>query len=136
VRAAITFCLAILAVLACLLLLRAILSRLVGSHPAPIAAIAAAQADIKGGIKSTLDQFKLDTGAYPKGSNGLVELVQQPSGTTNWHGPYLKSAPIDPWGDPYIYYYPGKHNQSSYDLLSTGPDGKEGTDDDIGNWVK
>ena len=42
---------------------------------------------------------------------------------------------MDPWGNPYIYYYPGKHNPDSYDLLSAGPDGKEGTDDDIGNWT-
>jgi hypothetical protein len=42
--------------------------------------------------------------------------------------------PIDPWGNPYIYYYPGKHNPTSYDLLSAGPDGKEGTDDDVVNW--
>ena len=32
--------------------------------------------------------------------------------------------------------FPGKHNANSYDLLSVGPDGKEGTDDDIGNWTK
>ena len=41
---------------------------------------------------------------------------------------------MDPWDNPYIYYYPGKHNANGYDLLSVGPDGKEGTDDDIGNW--
>ena len=33
-----------------------------------------------------------------------------------------------------IHHYPGKHNPNDYDLLSAGPDGKEGTDDDIGNW--
>ena len=44
--------------------------------------------------------------------------------------------PVDPWGNPYIYYFPSKHNQNSYDLLSAGPDGKEGTDDDVVNWVK
>jgi hypothetical protein len=36
--------------------------------------------------------------------------------------------PKDPWGNPYIYYYPGKHNPTGYDLLSVGPDGKEGTE--------
>jgi len=41
----------------------------------------------------------------------------------------------DPWTNPYLYSYPGKHNQNSYDLYSVGPDGKEGTDDDIGNWT-
>jgi general secretion pathway protein G len=43
--------------------------------------------------------------------------------------------PTDPWHNPYIYYFPGKHNPSGYDLLSAGPDGKEGTADDIGNWM-
>ena len=54
----------------------------------------------------------------------------------HWGGPYFDppQLPVDPWGNPYVYYYPGKHNQPTYDLLSVGPDGKEGTDDDIGNW--
>ena len=60
----------------------------------------------------------------------------QPTNAKNWHGPYLDKLPEDPWGNPYIYYYPGKHNPNAYDLLSVGPDGKEGTDDDIGNWMK
>jgi general secretion pathway protein G len=95
----------------------------------------AARADIYGGIKSALDAFKVDTGAYPKGSNSLVELVQQPIGATNWRGPYLDKLPVDWWGHNYIYEYPGKHNPNGYDLFSAGPDGKPGTDDDIGNWM-
>jgi general secretion pathway protein G len=94
----------------------------------------AAYADINGGIKSALGQFKLDTGSYPKGSNGLVELVQQASGTTHWHGPYLDRIPIDPWGNKYFYECPGRHNTNAYDLFSAGPDGRIGTEDDIGNW--
>ena len=42
--------------------------------------------------------------------------------------------PNDPWGRPYIYECPGKHNTSGYDISSTGFDGKEGTEDDITNW--
>ena len=101
----------------------------------PSARLSATRADIAS-IKVILDQFRLDTGSYPRSSNGLVELVRQASGTTNWHGPYLEFTPMDPWGDPYIYSYPGKHNPNSYDLMSCGPDGKAGTDDDIGNWTK
>ena len=99
------------------------------------ARVTAAQADINGGIKSALGQYEVDNGFYPK---SLQDLIQQPSNAKNWHGPYFDPAqlPIDPWQNPYIYYYPGKHNPTSYDLLSAGPDGKEGTDDDIGNWVK
>jgi len=96
----------------------------------------AAYADIHGGIKSALDEFQVDIGHYPQGSNGLLELVRQSSGATNWHGPYYDPPvlPVDPWGGKYIYEYPGKHNRNGYDLFSAGPDGKPGTEDDIGNW--
>jgi len=94
----------------------------------------AAYADIHGGIKTALDSFEVDNGFYPK---SLQDLVQQPSNARNWHGPYFDppQLPVDPWGNPYIYYYPGKHNQSGYDLLSTGLSGKEGDDDNIVSWV-
>jgi general secretion pathway protein G len=94
----------------------------------------AAYADIHGGIKTALDSFEVDNGFYPK---SLQDLVQQPSNARNWHGPYFDPPvlPVDPWGNPYIYYYPGKHNQSGYDLLSTGQSGKEGDDDNIVSWV-
>ena len=93
----------------------------------------AAYADINGGIKSALGAYEVDNGFYPK---SLQDLIVQPGNAKNWHGPYLDKLPVDPWGNPYIYYYPGKHSANSYDLLSVGPDGKEGTDDDIGNWSK
>ena len=97
------------------------------------ARMTAAHADINGGIKSALDAFEVDNGFYPK---TLQDLVQAPGNAKNWHGPYLDKIPMDPWGNNYVYYYPGKHNQSSYDLLSVGPDGKEGTDDDVVSWTK
>jgi general secretion pathway protein G len=92
----------------------------------------AARADINGGIKSALGAYEVDVGFYPK---SLQDLLRQPSNARNWHGPYLEKLPLDPWGSPYVYYYPGKHNPTGYDLLSVGPDQKEGTDDDIGNWM-
>ena len=93
--------------------------------------IVAAQTDINGGIKAALGRYEIEIGHFPK---SLQDLMVQPSGVKGWAGPYLDKLPVDPWGNPYIYYYPGKHSQNSYDLLSVGPDGKEGTDDDIGNW--
>ena len=92
----------------------------------------AAHADIAS-IKTALDAFEVDNGFYPK---SIQDLVTVPSNAKNWHGPYLEKVPQDPWGNPYIYYYPGKHNSSGYDLVSVGPDGKEGTDDDIVSWTK
>ena len=84
---------------------------------------------------TALDAFEVDTGRYPKGKNGLLELVEEPRDAQGWRGPYLKTGiPKDPWGNDYVYEYPGKHNPSSYDLMSMGPDGRVGGDDDITNW--
>jgi general secretion pathway protein G len=80
-----------------------------------------------------LDRYCVETGDYPK---SLQDLVQQPTNETNWQGPYFDppKLPTDPWGNPYVYEFSGKHKPESYDLYSLGPDGKAGTDDDIGNW--
>ena len=92
----------------------------------------AAHADLSS-IKTALDAFEVDNGHYPK---GIQDLVTAPGNAKNWHGPYLEKVPSDPWGNNYLYYFPGKRNAGGYDLLSVGPDGKEGTDDDVGNWTK
>jgi len=83
---------------------------------------------------TALDAFEVDNGYYPKGKNGLNDLVQAPRDAQSWKGPYLKDIPNDPWGKPYIYQGPGKHNATSYDLASMGADGRENTDDDVTNW--
>ncbi len=93
----------------------------------------ATQAQISA-FSTALDAFEVDNGYYPKGKNGLQDLVQAPRDAKNWHGPYLKEIPKDPWGFDYIYECPGRHNSGSYDLMSVGPDGRSGGDDDITNW--
>jgi general secretion pathway protein G len=86
-------------------------------------------------IELALDQFEVDTGAYPAGANGLDALLNAPSNARDWKGPYLKKGvPLDPWGSPYVYSYPGKNNPGGYDLMSVGPDMRAGTDDDLTNW--
>ena len=59
------------------------------------ARVTAAHADISG-IKTALDAFEVDNGYYPKGNNGLGDLVQAPRDARNWHGPYLDRIPTDP----------------------------------------
>jgi general secretion pathway protein G len=97
--------------------------------------ITAAQTQIST-FKTALNAFEVDMGYYPK---SLLELIQQPrsNAAQNWHGPYLDSdvIPKDPWGNEYVYVFPGKHNPSSFDISSAGPDGQMGTDDDICNWT-
>jgi hypothetical protein len=50
------------------------------------------------------------------------------------------STTNDPWGNPYVYKCPGKHNTHSIDFYSRGRDGlsKTGGDDpdDISNWPR
>jgi len=98
------------------------------------AKVTAAGAEIAN-IQVALDSFEVDCGRYPTTEEGLAALYEQPANADGWHGEYLKTgASSDPWGNPYVYIQPGRHNASSYDLYSYGPDGNEGSGDDIDNW--
>jgi len=90
-----------------------------------------------GQISQSLDLFKLEIGRYPTQQEGLAALVTPPAGVSNWNGPYWKKAsvPKDPWGNDYVYTFPGQHG--AYDIVSYGADGKEGgegADKDITSW--
>ena len=85
-------------------------------------------------IKSALEQFKIDNGFYPTTQQGLKALVQKPTippVPNNWHQ-YLEKVPKDAWGRDFIYISPAPNRP--YDLKSAGPDGVEGTEDDIDIW--
>ena len=99
----------------------------------PDSQIATCKIQIKA-IENALQLFEVDNGYLPKGSRGLVDLVQPPRDAKNWHGPYFDKAPQDPWGHDYVYECPGKHRPASFDLMSVGPDGVAGTPDDLANW--
>ncbi len=95
------------------------------------AKVTAAQSDISS-IEMALDSFEVDNGYYPKTLNDLNDA---PANSPGWKGPYLKKGvPPDPWGNNYVYDNPGKHGNSGYDLMSSGPDGRAGTDDDLTSW--
>jgi general secretion pathway protein G len=67
----------------------------------------------------------------------LKDLWEEPSDSAlagKWGGPYVEKLNNDPWDNPYQYTAEGKKNTNKYDFWSNGPDGKSGTDDDIGNW--
>ncbi|PID73448.1 MAG: type II secretion system protein GspG [Desulfobacterales bacterium] len=87
-------------------------------------------------FETALDVYRLDTGRYPDGDQGLKALRTRPAGAGKWDGPYLpKEIPADPWGNPYEYRMPGEHGE--YDILSYGADGQpggEGNDMDIVSW--
>ncbi len=100
------------------------------------ARITAARAQINA-FMTALGAYKLDTGLYPTTEQGLQALRVQPQGVTQWQGPYLpQEIPVDPWGRPYVYRYPGEHGDEP-DIISYGADGQpggEGINADIVSW--
>ena len=96
------------------------------------ARITAAKTDISM-LDTALDAYEIDNGRFPSSDEGLNALVTAGS-AKNWKGPYIKKGvPTDPWGNAYVYRYPGQNNVNGVDLMSMGPDGREGADD-ITNW--
>jgi general secretion pathway protein G len=87
-------------------------------------------------FEPAIKMYYLHTKQYPTSLEALQTLPTDLPNPAKWQGPYLEKAiPLDPWGRPYQYVYPGTQNPTSYDLWSTGPDGQDGTPDDIGNWM-
>ena len=98
------------------------------------AKLTAARTDISN-LGVALSLFEVDAGRYPTGDEGLKALVQDPGELKGWNGAYIeRGIPNDPWGNPYVYSCPGQNNTNGYDLHSFGPDGQDGTADDIDNW--
>ncbi len=100
------------------------------------ARITAARAQINA-FMTALGAYKLDTGLFPTTEQGLQALRTAPPGLTQWQGPYLpQEIPVDPWGNPYIYKYPGEHGDEP-DVICHGADGKpggEGIYADVVSW--
>jgi general secretion pathway protein G len=86
-------------------------------------------------FETALDAFEIAVGRYPTQAEGLDALIHKPTTDPgDWQQPFMKNIPVDPWGQDYVYVYPGQRNVDSYDLYSYGPDSKAGGNDDIVNW--
>ncbi len=81
-------------------------------------------------ISLSLDMYKLDNFRYPSTSQGIEALVSKPSGSPEpkhyKSGGYMKKMPMDPWGNPYMYFA----KKSNYEIVSYGADGEEGGEED------
>jgi general secretion pathway protein G len=96
-------------------------------------------------IETALEAYNVNIGHYPNEQEGGMEAlrVKPPFDSEavgqNWRGPYLKEEPVDSWGNKFNYELtqPGTPDadQTPYRLYSNGPDGMQGTDDDIKNWT-
>lgn len=101
------------------------------------AQVVRAKADIRT-LEQGLEMYRLDMFDYPEQQDGLNALKSIPSGADEARyrkGGYVKTLPNDPWGNPYVYIYPGEHN--IYDIISYGADGEPGGEEqnaDIASW--
>ena len=89
-----------------------------------------------GPLAGAIKLYKFHTNEYPKELKYLLEKPGDSEVAQKWAGPYLEDASglKDPWGHDYEYNAEGRHNEGKFDLWSRGPDGKDGTDDDVTNW--
>ncbi len=82
-------------------------------------------------LGSLLQQFHLDTKRFPTTEEGLDSLRTAPADLKSWQGPYLTTPLlVDPWGNEYVYEYPGSGGPNTYKLKSFGADGTEGGEGD------
>ena len=92
---------------------------------------AKAIADVKA-LEITVLQYQSFTNGLPAPAR---ELSRRPDNASSfWRKVFEEGGLKDAWGQPYQYRNPGRHNPDSYDIYSRGPDMKEDTEDDIGNW--
>jgi len=81
-------------------------------------------------IKTALSMYKLNNYTYPSTSQGIEALVSKPSGSPepkNYKaGGYMPKLPIDPWGNPYLYF----SQKGKFEIVSYGADGEEGGEED------
>ena len=89
-----------------------------------LAKVQTAQGQMKS-LADALNQYRLDTGNYPDETLGLNALTTRPANANNWQGPYLKTLPPDPWGNPYLFKNPGSPPNDA-EIISLGRDGKAG----------
>jgi general secretion pathway protein G len=86
---------------------------------------------------TALASYKMDTGQLPASDLGLQALRARPANVNGWNGPYLqKEIPMDPWGRPYLYKYPGERGDEP-EVICLGADGQPGGDGinaDIVSW--
>ncbi len=87
-------------------------------------------------MSTSLRTYQMTNGFYPSQAQGLNALVTQPTTEPRprvWTQ-LLSQIQKDPYGNDYVYVFPGKHNPNNFDIYSKGKDGLDGTPDDRGNW--
>jgi general secretion pathway protein G len=78
-------------------------------------------------VQQALNQYNVMVGEFPSQGEGLRALTTPPDGLK----PMLESIPKDDFGNEILYFNPARKGGKPFEVMSKGPDGQEGTDDDI-----
>jgi general secretion pathway protein G len=84
-------------------------------------------------VGAALRMYSTNNGRYPTTQQGLQALVEEPTSTPRakrWTK-LMDEVPLDPWQNEYGYKFPGTHDPTMFEIISKGPDGIEGNEDDI-----
>ena len=76
------------------------------------------------GLRDAVTRYLATYGTLPATATWFPELARRGL----WTDGNAKSAPVDPWGRPYVY---ARLSDPQFDLRSRGDDGIVGTSDDL-----
>ena len=85
-------------------------------------------------LSQAIEYYNLDTNSFPENLEDLLNPQGNGNPQARPEG-YIPILPDDPWGNAYIYLYPGENGR--FDIWSFGADGEEGGEGDnadITNW--
>ena len=84
-------------------------------------------------LVAKVETYRMMAGRYPSEQQGLKSLVERPTSEPQpkkWKK-QSNSVPIDPWGNEYVYKYPGTIDRATFEIRSAGEDQEMGTEDDL-----
>ena len=81
--------------------------------------------------EQSLKMYAIDhVGQYPDAPKAINSLTTAPTHDYQWNGPYLSKAPTDAWGQV-LRCRQADGSEIPLQVYSVGPDGRDGTDDDV-----
>lgn len=87
-------------------------------------------------VEQALHQYNAAYKQYPSQRKGFQALLTP----SNDAEPFLSANPKDIWGNELLYFNPAREGNGPFELVSKGPDGALGTEDDISKigvpWAK
>ncbi|MEX2216770.1 MAG: type II secretion system major pseudopilin GspG [Phycisphaeraceae bacterium] len=92
-------------------------------------------------LANAAEEFNLHTGAYPPDLDSLLKKPADEKLGSKWRGPYIDSAAQlnDSWNNKFNYELmeAGAQNAGTkrFHIWSNGPDGQNGSEDDLKNWT-